>query len=718
MRGLFVQIWTGDSTRALVIWCAFFALTTSPGALATDIVIDGPPDSGTFGLDLAVLPNGNIVVVDSSWHAGRGAAWLYSPHGQLISGLKGSQSGDSVGSGGITIVGDDFVVASPQWRNGTKERAGAATWVDGQAGLDATVSTANSLVGDALGQQIGTGVVALGNGSYVVVSPAWQPSNIDDQFNNDQYGAVTWCGGSNGCRGFVTVQNSLVGSAYGHRVGSGGVLPLRNGNYVVVSPYWDRESISEAGAVTWGNGNGGTVGEVSIANSMVGRFTDDRIGGTPTGDTTVFALANGNYVVGSQGWNSNTAFDVGAIRWGDGTQPTTGSVSPSNSLVGTTTNDRLYFTVPGTDGSFLVVAPNWDRGAIVNAGAVLRASGTSSIVGELSEANALVGSTNGDAIGGRSVALPNGQYAVGSPAWDDGAIVDAGAVTWLAATNPVVGPVTRSNSLYGTSTECRLGATISALPHGDYVITTPTCDNGSVEGAGLVKWVPGNAPAVGPVDSGNALVGSTADDRVGDRIAVLTGGDFIVASPRWDAPGVVDSGAVTRVDGHAGIVGTVALQNSLVGTTAGDAVGRTVIPGPRDSFIVFSEQADRNAPDGGAVSWLTGTTTGTIANAPSYFGASGDLVGSNGGTVQADGSLTFENILWHDTNGDMLGAVTLAIEPGEQPVSRLNSVAGPVPGLSTSIVHAYDPSHRHLVVGHPLANRVVIHSDLLLDGFD
>ena len=170
-------------------------------------------------LDLAVLPNGNIVVVDSSWHAGRGAAWLYSPHGQLISGLKGSQSGDSVGSGGITIVGDDFVVASPQWRNGTKERAGAATWVDGQAGLDATVSTANSLVGDALGQQIGTSVVALGNGSYVVVSPAWQPSNIDDQFNNDQYGAVTWCGGSNGCRGFVTVQNSLVGSAYGHVAG-------------------------------------------------------------------------------------------------------------------------------------------------------------------------------------------------------------------------------------------------------------------------------------------------------------------------------------------------------------------------------------------------------------------------------------------------------------------------------------------------------------------
>jgi hypothetical protein len=52
----------------------------------------------------------------------------------------------------------------------------------------------------------------------------------------------------------------------------------------------------DAGAATWGNGLGGTVGAVSAANSLVGSTANDKV------CTSVTALANGNYVVNSANW--------------------------------------------------------------------------------------------------------------------------------------------------------------------------------------------------------------------------------------------------------------------------------------------------------------------------------------------------------------------------------------------------------------------------------
>ncbi len=77
--------------------------------------------------------------------------------------------------------------------------------------------------------------------------------------------------------------NSLVGSTAGDRVGyvsdyNTGFTALSNGNYLINSRYWDNSGTADAGAVTWGNGMGGTTGPVSEANSLVGSTPGDQVG--------------------------------------------------------------------------------------------------------------------------------------------------------------------------------------------------------------------------------------------------------------------------------------------------------------------------------------------------------------------------------------------------------------------------------------------------------
>ncbi len=96
---------------------------------------------------------------------------------------------------------------------------------------------------------------------------------------------------------------------------------LRNGNYVVDSPYWQAGG-AMVGAVTWGNGWTGTTGTVSAVNSLVGSTDFDEVG---IGGVT--ALTNGNYVVSSPGWQ-NPNGSGGAATWGNGMGGTTAPSPP------------------------------------------------------------------------------------------------------------------------------------------------------------------------------------------------------------------------------------------------------------------------------------------------------------------------------------------------------------------------------------------------------
>ncbi len=308
----------------------------------------------TFGNSMVVLTNGNVVVTDPTSGLAAlnaGAVFLYNGQtGALLATLTGSTTGDQVGSGGVTaLTNGNFVVSSPNWQS-NNVAVGAATWCSGTGDSVMAVSADNSLVGVTSGDQIGgDGVTALVNGNYVVSSPFWQDAG-------NQVGAVTWGNGLVGTAGQVSAANSLIGSTSFDDVGSDGVTPLTNGNYVVSSSFWQNPNGS-GGAVTWGNGLGGTVGPVSAANSLVGDVDSGEIG------PAVTALTDGNYVVDSPGWQ-NAGDPVGAVTWGNGSSGTVGLVSMANSLTGSTTFDEVgsggVQALPG--GNYVVSSPDWQNG--------------------------------------------------------------------------------------------------------------------------------------------------------------------------------------------------------------------------------------------------------------------------------------------------------------------------------------------------------------------
>ncbi len=183
--------------------------------------------------------------------------------------LSGGMVGDQVGFGVKALTNGNYVVLSPAWDNpaGPIVDAGAVTWRNGTSGTTGLVTAANSLIGGTAGDQVGYSVAALTNGNYAVTSPIWD--NPAGPVTN--VGAVTWGNGSSATTGLVTSANSLVGSTMDDQVGAPGVVGFTNGSYLVLSPSWDNPAgpVVDAGAATWGSGTGGTTGPITAANSVL-----------------------------------------------------------------------------------------------------------------------------------------------------------------------------------------------------------------------------------------------------------------------------------------------------------------------------------------------------------------------------------------------------------------------------------------------------------------
>ncbi|MFP4395443.1 MAG: hypothetical protein ACLFTI_09285, partial [Anaerolineales bacterium] len=515
------------------------AITAALAVTQGDII--GPPGSGQFGDSVTALPNGNVVVVDPQYDDGAtsnvGAVYLYNgATGALISTLTGSTANDRVGCGGVTVLPNgNYVVHSETWINNGAFNAGAVTWCNGTTGCTGVVSTTNSLVGSTANDRVGySDVTVLSNGNYVAGSSQWDNGGVEN------VGAATWCDGTTGCTGVVSTTNSLVGTAADDGV-AGKILALSNGHYVAGSSQWDNGGVQNAGAATWCDGTTGCTGVVSTTNSLVGSTADDKIGGF------LYALTNGNYVVQSQYWTNGGAANAGAVTWGDGTTGVTGTVSASNSLVGSTADDWVGWSITAlTNGNYVVASPRWDNGGIEDVGAATWCDGTTGCTGPISTANSLLGSIADDEVGGFGVtALTNGHYVVCSRYWDNGGADNAGAVTWGDGTTGITGTVSASNSLVGTTADDGVGyGRATALSNGNYVVVSPLWINSGVSDAGAVTWGDGTTGITGTVSASNSLVGSQANDLVGYRgVTALTNGHYVVVSPLWINSGVSDAGA-------------------------------------------------------------------------------------------------------------------------------------------------------------------------------
>ncbi len=228
------------------------AVTSADGADGGQVTIDGGGTGRLFssGSQEALgrtaaggsvtLRGGNVVIVRAAgapgWGGGGQRFRLVDPHPTRAGAFGFS----------LTPVGNGNVVMTNPHDDLTAADAGAVYLFQGQTG-----ALLGCLVGSAAGDQ-------LGEDTLIPRGPGGTPPSPDAD---------------------------LVGQA---------VVPLTNGNYVVLSPNWDEGR----GAATWGDGTAGVRGAVDASNSLVGDHPGDVVGFLHG----VTALTNGNYVVRSP-WN-------------------------------------------------------------------------------------------------------------------------------------------------------------------------------------------------------------------------------------------------------------------------------------------------------------------------------------------------------------------------------------------------------------------------------
>jgi hypothetical protein len=648
----------------------------APAAAFAEFVDPHPAPGNNFGYRVLPLSTGNVVITapyDGAGGPEAGAVYLFNgATGALISTLTGSQPFEEIGGayGVLALANGNFVVPSPNWANGGAANAGAVTFGSGVTGVSGEVGPANSLVGTAANDNVGGNrVLTLTNGNYVVLSPNWSNGT----------GAATFCSGVTGRTGTVSAANSLVGAAPGDHVGSDGGTSLSDGNYVVNSSNWHNGTAANAGAVTFGSGVSGVSGIVSPANSLAGSAAGDNVGGF---GGTVTQLTNGNYVVTSPNWHNGAVANAGAVTFGSGTTGVSGVVSPANSLVGSTANDKVgaFQSVTAlSTGNYVVTTSNWANGAAANAGAVTFGSGTTGVGGVISAANSLVGSSADDAVGygnsGRLTVLANGNYVVSSQQWAN----TTGAVTLGSGTTGVSGVVGPANSLVGAAPGEYVGNLVTALNNGNYVVTT----TGWANSTGAVTFGSGVTGVSGVISAANSLVGAAPGDRVGlSGPTELTNGNFVVSSPYWSN----GRGAVTLVNGPSSASGVVSIANSLVGSTPGDSVGYGPVTALLNGNYVVSSPYwfDGTGTQVGAATFVSGTggVTGAVSADNSLVGSSaGDHVGQNV-AVLSNGNYVVDSPNWANGAAAHAGAVTFG--NGMTGVNGVISAANSLVGSSAN----------------------------------
>lgn len=646
----------------LILACFITTNAARTGEVTTDnSITGGATDEEINPIELA---SGNIVVVSKDWDGGRGAVTCLTPlqyqSGDMVisesNSLVGASTDDKVGSGDVVALGNGhYVVVSPLFDHNGITNVGAVTWVNGETcipynenSVAAVVSSSNSLVGAAADDAIGWGgVTVLTNGNYVVASPNFDNGVVD-------VGAVTWHSGT-GSSGVVSAANSLVGMTASDQIGSGGVVALANGHYVVVSPNFDNGA-TNTGAVTWRDGSGISSGVVSIGNSLVGTTANDQVG-----SRGVFALPNSHYVMASPNWDNAGTANVGAVTWADGTTVTGGAVSSANSLIGTASSDQVGSggVVALPNSRYIVSSPNWDNSNILlNYGAVTWMDGTTASNGTVTTTNSLTGASSGDMVGSGGIIALTGtnNYIVLSPNWDHNTnfTPNLGAVTRMDGTTSTSGKVTASNSLIGSTSYDAVGSGGAiSLSNGNYVFISPLFDNNGTLNVGAVTWGDGTTITSSTVNASNSLIGSTTSDFTEGHVTALTGGDYVVAAPFWDDGLIPDVGAVKWMSGVANSTGTFSSANSLVGTTEYNHIGRTtVVALTNGSYAVVSSEWDNGSTsvaNVGAVTWATSTTTGAVSSSNSLIGTlDGDSVGRGGVFALSDGGYLVSSPFWNN----------------------------------------------------------------------
>ncbi|MFD0895930.1 DUF11 domain-containing protein [Luteolibacter ambystomatis] len=560
---------------------------------------------------LTVLANGNYVIRARGFNGTRGAiTWCNGATGtngvvDATNSLVGTTQFQSIADGNnplIALTNGNYVCGIPNLTVGGNTSAGALVWGNGATAgshLVGTIDTVNKITGVSASDNIGQNLKALSNGN------CWgQASN----FNNGGAtgaGAVTWVNGTNGrdvTGGFnpVSATNSLVGGSQNDNVGSGyqGGYALPSGNFLISSPNWDGGA-TDAGAVTFCKSDGTTVGVVGSGNSLVGSHASDKIGN----NSTVVILPNGNYVIGTNSWNTY----AGHVTWGSGTTGVKGVIDASNSIIGSqggnTTQDQV--------GNFSIATPG-----------------------------------NGNPINDNPRILASGDFVLVTANFHSGANT-VGAGTWVSGTTGKTsnnaGTISAANSVMGAGTFGGASYAVEDIYNGNVLVGFNQEANGKVRlltGTGPGSLIYSSQPTatvtVDPSFIANAIGGGT-------NLILQANTDLTVT----DAINVTGTGAgtLTLQAGRSILINAnITTNNGILNLTANDVLAAGVIDAQRDAGAGVLTLAVGKTIDTGTAPLnarvLDGAGKTNLTSGPMTL----DTIKSNGGVLSNTGPTAGSNI--------------------------------------------------------------------------
>lgn len=231
------------------------------------------------------------------------------------------------------------------------------------------------------------------------------------------------------------------------------------------------------------------------------------------------------------------------------------------------------------------------------------------------------------------------------------------------------------------------GRKVMLLPNGNFVVADPLYDAPGVQDVGAVHLYRPDGVRL------STLTGSSALDRVGSgELRIVGGRNVIVCSPEWDRGAAIDAGAASFLDAERGSDGVISEVNSLIGSRADDRVcshGITLLS-DGDALVRSPFWANGIRPNAGAVTFVDGRSgrSGVLSSANSLTGGAFSGVGSLEPVPLPNGDYVVPSPGWEPgSGGSDLGAATFG--KGDTGVagviSSVNSLVGSQAGDQVGI---------------------------------
>lgn len=452
-----------------------------------------------------------------------GAVHLYDEQGSLIRSIYGNGACDTYGGdpnmncdydgGSIQVISPDrFVIVSP-WGYSYLGKIVLVNAITGD--VISTIEGNDS--GDVLGSN---GVTPLSNGNYVINSG-------QELIGGIYLGSIRLVDGVTG-----TVLATHAGDN-AWDLNQASIIELNNNKFVLKAALDDISGTTDAGSVKIISSTSG-----AILGTYTGNNTNDNFG-----SGGVYQLSNGNIVINSPN------DDVGVSKAGSVTLIKESDGSILATITGNNADDYLGLggIVPLSNGNFAIFSQQDDDG-FTNNGTVKIVDGTTGTV-----LATLSGNANNAQMGrGAKAALDNGFFAFASAYEAVGAIAGAGSVRLVNAVGGVVATIS------GDNTNDSFGIDhLKKLSNGNFVVVNQyddvgMTDNGSVK---LINGVDGTVIAT--------FTGNNVQDRFGSYgISVVNDGKFFIHSPDDDV-GMNNNGSILMIDSAGSILNTFAGSSAM-----------------------------------------------------------------------------------------------------------------------------------------------------------